>query len=59
VGGKLYSSQTLPLILDFVNIVNGIDYSNKGVEDDETGELTIQILKNVRKIAFRVNSNHP
>lgn len=59
IGGKLYSSQTLPLILDFVNIVNNRDSSNKGLKDDETGEVTIQTLKNVRKVAYRLNSNHP
>ncbi|MFN6065717.1 MAG: hypothetical protein ACK45T_00835, partial [Pseudanabaena sp.] len=30
IGGKLYDSQTLPLILDFVNVVNHLDPSNKG-----------------------------
>lgn len=59
VGGKLYSSQTLPLILDFVNVVNNLDFNNKGINDDLTGEETIQILKNTRKIVYRLNSNHP
>ncbi|BAT53342.1 hypothetical protein NOS3756_23020 [Nostoc sp. NIES-3756] len=59
MGGKLYSSQTLPLILDFVNIVNGIDFNNKGLDDDTSGEETIKILKNIRKIAYRLNGNHP
>jgi hypothetical protein len=59
VGGKVYSGQTLPLILDFVNIVNKIDFNNKGVNDDLTGETTIKILKNVRKVAYILNSNHP
>ncbi|MEG4814715.1 HNH endonuclease [Microcoleus sp. K5-D4] len=58
VGGKLYSAQTLPLILDFVNIVNKIDFNNKGVNDDLTGETTIKILKKVRKLAYILNSNH-
>ena len=58
VGGKLYSAQTLPLILDFVNIVNKIDFNNKGVNDDDTGETTIKILKKVRKVAYILNSNH-
>jgi hypothetical protein len=57
VGGKLYSSQTLPLILDLVNIVNGSIF-NEATQDDETGEATIQTLKNVRKVAYRLNSNH-
>ena len=60
VGGKLYSAQTLPLILDFVNIVNKIDFNNKGVNDDnKKGKQTINFLKKVRKIAYILNSNHP
>lgn len=63
VGGKVYSGQTLPLIFDFVNIVNKIDVNNKDVNnkevnDDLTGETTIKYLKNVRKIAYILNSNH-
>lgn len=58
VGGKLYSSQTLPLILDLVNIVNDADFNSKDIQDDETGEVTIQTLKNVKKVAYRLNSNH-
>ena len=58
IGGKLYGSQTLPLILDFVNIVNRLDPSNKGVLDDETGESTLRVLKEVRRVARRLNSNH-
>lgn len=63
VGGKLYSAQSLPLILDFVNIVNKIDFNNKvnnkQINDDATGEETIKFLKEVRKIAYRLNGNHP
>ncbi len=58
VGGKLYGSQTLPLILDFVNIVNKLDPSKKGIPDDNTGEVTLKILKDVKKVARRLNSNH-
>ncbi len=59
VGGKLYGSQTLPLILDFINIVNKLDPNNKGIIDDYTGDTTIKILKDVRRITYRLNSNHP
>ncbi|MEH1793477.1 GmrSD restriction endonuclease domain-containing protein [Nostoc sp.] len=59
VAGKLYSAQTLPLILDFVNVVNHIDFNNKGINDDITGEETIKILKDVRKVAYRLNSKKP
>jgi hypothetical protein len=55
VAGKLYSAQTLPLIVEMINIVGG----KKNDSDDQTGEVTIQVLKNVRKIAYLLNSNHP
>jgi hypothetical protein len=42
VGGKLYSAQTLPLILDFVNIVNKIDFNNK--------DLTIRKLMMISQV---------
>jgi len=60
IGGKLYSAQTLPLILDFINIVNNIksDFTDE-LEDDITGEKTARFLKETRKIAWRINSNHP
>lgn len=61
IGGKLYSYQTLSLILDFVNITNEInwDATAEEIENDDTGEKTIKILKNARKIAWKLNSNHP
>ncbi|HBG28518.1 MAG: hypothetical protein A2Y10_07215 [Planctomycetes bacterium GWF2_41_51] len=60
IGGKLYSAQSLPLILDFVNIVNGIEsFSKTDLENDPSGEKTIDILKKTRKVAWRINSNHP
>jgi len=58
VGGKLYSAQSLPLIVEFVNIVNNIDSNTQQLDDDKNGEATIQFLKNVRKVAYRLNSNH-
>jgi hypothetical protein len=58
VGGKFYSAQSLPLILDFVNIAGNLDLDNQEISDDITGTVTINILKHVRKVAFRLNSNH-
>jgi len=55
VAGKLYSAQTLPLILDMITLVGG--ENNK--LDDQTGAVTIQVLKNVRKVVNLLNSNHP
>ncbi len=58
IGGKSYSSKTLPLILDFVNIANGYNTKSK-LRDDENGEETIKCLKRTLKIANLINSNHP
>lgn len=60
IGGKLVSAQSLPLILEFVNIANnlGPDFPET-LEDDKEGSSTLQYLKNVRKLAWRINSVHP
>lgn len=60
VGGKNYSAQTLPLILEFVNIVNDIPADfKKNLKDDVSGDETVNILKRTRKVAWRINSDHP
>ena len=54
IAEKLYSAQTLPLIVNMISIVCGhISSAN-----DLTGESTIAILKSVRKVAYLLNSNH-
>jgi len=58
IGGKQYAAQTLPLILDFINISNNID-SKIILTDDKIGDETIKLLKQTLKIARLVNSNHP
>jgi hypothetical protein len=58
IGGKNYSSQSLALILEFINIVNNVMNENN-LDDDLTGEKTIEFLTNCRKVARRINSNHP
>jgi hypothetical protein len=58
IGGKLYSAQALPLILDFVNVANQIDPNSNELEEDSTGERTTALLKQTRKIAWLLNSNH-
>lgn len=48
------------MILDFVNIANLVgDDFKESLPDDYTGEITIKYLEKVRKIANRINSNHP
>jgi hypothetical protein len=56
IAGKVFSAQTLPLILDFVNIVNNL---TKSVAEDRDGTETINYLKNCKRVAQRINSNHP
>lgn len=60
IGGKLVSAQSLPLILEFVNMANNIatDFSEK-LSDDIDGSETLKYLKNTRKLAWRINSVHP
>lgn len=55
IAGKLYSAQTLPLIVDMINIVA----PQNSCENDDNGTTTISVLKNVRKVAYLLNSNHP
>lgn len=57
VAGRGYSSQTLPLVFELVNIVN-----NVGVEsnpDDTDGQATMQYLKNCHRILNRISGIHP
>ena len=56
IAGKPYSTNTLSLIMDFVNIANSV---NKMLDDDTTGEQTINFLINCKKIAQRINSSEP
>lgn len=60
IGGKLYSAQTLPLVVDFVNIVNSVKLKpNEELPDDVDGTQTIKYLTNCKRIARIINSNHP
>ena len=57
IAGKV--SASLPIILDFINIVNGIPQDfREEVEDDKSGDETVRYLRNTRKIAWRINSQH-
>lgn len=71
IAGKLYSSQTLPLILNFVCLCNEIPDSdienilenknqksnNEDKFTDIDGTITLQYLKTCKQIALRINSN--
>lgn len=58
VGGALYAAQSLPLVLDFINIVNGLHGSENADVPDNDGTKTINYLTRCRKIARIINSNH-
>lgn len=59
IAGKLYSAQTLPLIVDMIGIVIGETKSDSPLNtDDNTGERTIEVLNKVRKLVLTINSNH-
>ncbi len=60
IGGKISSAQTLPLILEFVNMANNIPEKFKDMlNDDLDGTSTLNFLKKARKMAWRINSVHP
>ena len=59
IGGKVYSAQTLPLVLQLINMVNEVpDDFEDSLENDTSGDATIKFLEKVRKLAWRVNSIH-
>ena len=46
------------MILEFINIVNNLSNEHE-LGEDLTGEKTIELLKQCKKVAQRINSNHP
>jgi len=56
IAGKNLSSQGQMLVLEFVNMANGVNPKDKGA-DDQCGEETIRFLKKCLKIAQLINSN--
>ena len=58
VAGKGYSSQTLPLVFEFVNLVNGVKSDSK-ITADLTGDETLRYLKNCKAIVNRLSGTHP
>lgn len=58
IGGKNFSSQGQPLILDLVNKTNSSDLPEEQ-DDDLSGEKTLKFLKNCLKVVRRINSTHP
>ena len=58
VAGRGYSSQTLPLVFEFVNLVNGVKSDTK-ITADTTGDDTLHFLKHCRSIVNRLSGTHP
>lgn len=58
IGGKGYSRQSLPMILDMINITNRVNDEEK-LLNDETGEATVAYLKTARKVLRRITGTHP
>jgi hypothetical protein len=58
IGGKGYSSQSPLLIFEYVNMVNRIQEVEE-IDDDLTGEKTVEYLKKSKKISNLINSTHP
>ncbi len=57
VAGRGYSSQTLPLVFDLVNISN--DVGSKAIADDTDGHETIIYLKACQRILNRITGTQP
>jgi hypothetical protein len=57
IGGLWLSEQSQQLILETINIANGLK-EHEDIGQDETGETTLVFLKKCRKIIRRVNSMH-
>ena len=55
LAGKMFSAQALPIVWDFIRIVNPLDSVDA---DDIDGNLTLRFLNNCRRTAQRINSKH-
>lgn len=58
VAGRGYSSQTLPLVFEFVNLVNHVKGETK-LSDDPTGQETRAFLDRCRRVVNRMSGTHP
>jgi hypothetical protein len=56
VAGRGYSSQTLPLVFEMVNLANS---STGDIADDPDGTVTLTYLRNCKRILNRISGTHP
>ncbi|MHC5730316.1 MAG: hypothetical protein ACYTXY_40660, partial [Nostoc sp.] len=54
--GSLSAPEKIEVILEYVNMINNIQVDNQ-LGDDPTGEKTVELLKNCKTVAQRINSN--
>lgn len=58
LAGKGYSAQSLALVFDLIKISNDV-VGAATIDDDSTGDATIDYLKNVRRNLRRLTGTHP
>lgn len=58
VAGRGYSARTLSLVLELVNLANGVG-DDAQIDDDSTGDATCIFLKKTRAIMRRISGIHP
>lgn len=58
VAGRGYSSQTLPLIFELVNLANDVK-TDKQLSVDVDGTKTVKFLKDTRRVVYRISGTHP
>jgi len=57
LAGKSDSAYSLPLVLNFVNIVNKLmDKNISDIQNDDEGKITLEYLQRCKKIALKFNS---
>lgn len=65
VAGRGYSAESIKLIFDLVNYLNGVEEpggkaDQKGkLEDDQDGQATLRFLKAVRRTSLRISGTDP
>lgn len=58
VAGEAYAAQSLPLVLEFIELVNSSMKGEIG-KDDVDGTKTIEVLKQCKKLVQIIDSNDP
>jgi hypothetical protein len=60
LAGRGYSSESVKMVFDLVNTINGISSESlASIPDDKDGSATLKYLREVRKVAERIGSLKP